>query len=274
MQTSMRRAVLPLAAIAGLLLSSCGQEVPILHVPSNCVVKSNDAWFLETISVIHEQPAVCPVKVVQPGDLAFFQAFLTAPSTFLNFDQGTSVLVTVDTYDNFNLLVDFFNFPLREDEGELTSTLAGNYHAAVAGFGLNFGSNVTLHDSAVVGFHTVAGTAAPRASVDLPYIPLVSTDLEGPGVAQEGTQFELTAWLNPNLHYVAPLTYEWFLNGVSLGPPRANYSSMTDWARAEGTTQNYLVRITDATGGFLTAEHSVVITTGEGNGTCLQPPCP
>lgn len=266
-----------LVGVIGILFTACEPDVQVPDPVSNCRVKKNVVFRINVMDFDHYHPNKCPhlVDGNNPvwGFTAYYQGVESAPAA--NVAPGAIVFTTIENHSGE---------PVGDTDGTMVQW--GN-DVRTDLSGLFFRASVPTDCLGCVNEDIAYNMVLDRtnnlaaAEVEMPYYRRFVITVDGPtwcppsgqgGPCQPGpgSPFSVRATVSNSGN--GPYRYEWFRNGVSLGPPTLNASTLTDYAGNAGTYQRYEVAVTDTLRGRVYSQpYDVWIPYPEGGGGGCEP---
>lgn len=242
------------------LLGAVGCELYVNS--SNCPVDGNSVAEdpANKFSVTHTSPERCPVAILQSGELHEYAATVRA-----------NVLTVSNVMDlaivNANgVLLNFQEFFFAYEDSEVAAAQPrGSYAAGTVRrpFGGGVGADTAYNRAAINGGVAIGNVTMQYREVVLSSLNPVTGSVINEMYNQEVT---LTQLASP----VGSVSYEWFQNGVSLGPSSPSNAAVSTYFDFVGQHTLEVVA-TDAVGGI---ERWGLNVTVSQPGGCFEPPCP
>jgi hypothetical protein len=216
---------------------------------SNCEVHVDDTMHSAGITISHNLPGACPIKLwpseLPAGRMTYFEATLEGPGSRI---ESSGELQFVDRYNSTTRTASViwnqnpFGSPTKR------ATPSGWYHAGSGGVS----SYGTIELDAAFIHQTLTGPfALAEADISLPYLVMAPQPVAND--VAENTPFVVSITVDDPTA-VLPLKYQWFQNNVALGPPTQGWDVLSVGGQAGGTSLDYYVIITDATNHSVTSE--------------------
>lgn len=237
---------LAFVGLIGILFSACEPDVPVPDPVSNCRVKKNLIFHINAMQFDHYHPQKCPHLLGNDplwGFTEYYQGTESAPSAYVA--PGAIVFTTIendagDPVGGTDGTMVLWGSTVRTDLSGLFSR-ASVPTDCISCIGQDVAYNMVL------GRDNQLATA----DVQMPYYRRMTVGIGGPNWCPPGpgyqcpsfpSSFTLTADVTNAFN--GPYLYEWFRDGVSLGPA-SQASTLTDYGYTEGTMQRYEVAVTD-----------------------------
>ncbi len=260
----------------GILLAACEPDRPIPDPKSKCRVEGDWNFIRNAIRVDHYKPNDCPKLVLRAeyphgGYFTPYEANEIAPHASV--EAGTLVLTAIANHHG--------------EEKERVESFMRLWHDAyvrayITGYFMRASvplCNLCRFEDHAFHLLFARDNEIAQAEVHMPYYDAWLADIGGPNwcpnptyqcpTFPSGTGFTLTA--NVINGFNGPYLYEWFRNGVSMGPP-SSASTIADYGDQGGTFQNYRVAITDTLRARVVSEEKAVwIPYPQGGGGGCEP---